>query len=99
MTRVCADDFGLALKSLNSLKRQAPIFKLAARCAGLHLKPSKCVSIITIVELSDLLCQSIRNWLSINVPEFSDINIAESGKCLGRHLGTQADTRSFSAPH
>ena len=64
----------------------------------MHLKPFKCVLIITVVKLSDLLCQSIRSWLSTNVPEFSDIIIAESGKFLGWHLGTQADTRSFSAP-
>ena len=83
VTRICADDFGSALKSLLTLKYQAPIFKLAASCAGLHLKPSKCVLIITIVKLSDLLCQSIRNWLSTNVPEFSDIIIAESGKMAG----------------
>ena len=70
VTRICADDFGSALKSLSTLKYQAPIFNLAARCAGLHLKPSKCVLIITVVKLSDHLCQSIRSWLSINVPDF-----------------------------
>ena len=98
MTRICADDFGSALKSLNILKYQAPIFKLAASCAALHLKPSKCVLITTVVKLSELLGQSIRSWLATNVPEFSGIIIAESGKFLGWHLGTQADTRSFSAP-
>ena len=80
------------------MKYQAPIFNLAARCAGLHLKPSKCVLIITVVNLSDHLCQSTRSWLSINVPDFSDIIIADSGKFLGWHLGSQAATRSSSAP-
>ena len=50
VTRICADDFGSALKSLLTSKYQAPIFNLAARCAGLHLKPSKCVLIITVVK-------------------------------------------------
>ena len=70
VTRVRADDFGSALKSLLSLKYQAPIFDLAARCAGLHLKPSKCVLIVTVLKLSKWLIQSIRNWLSIKVLQF-----------------------------
>ena len=98
VTRICADDFGSALKSLLSLKYQAPIFRLAASCAGLHLKPSKCVLIITAVKLTCSLVQSIRNWLSINVPQFSNIIIAESGKFLGWHLGRQSATLSFPAP-
>ena len=36
VTRVCADDCGPAIKRNLSLKYQAPIFDLAARCAGLH---------------------------------------------------------------
>jgi len=98
VTRICADDFGSALKSLNSLKYQAPIFDLAARCAGLLLKPAKCVLIITILKLTPLLIQSIRNWLAVNVPQFSNIVIAESGKFLGWHLGRHAATLSFAAP-
>ena len=41
VTKVRADDLGSALKSLLTLKVQAPIFALAARCAGLHLNPAK----------------------------------------------------------
>ena len=98
MTRICADDFGSALKSLKSLKYRAPIFDLAARCAGLHLKPTKCVLIVTILRLTPWLIQSIRNWLAANVPQFSNIVIAESGKFLGWHLGNQSATLSFAAP-
>ena len=47
VTRACADGFGSALKSLDILRRQASIFDLAAKCAGLILKPAKCVLIIT----------------------------------------------------
>ena len=79
VTRICADDFGSALKSLLTLKYQAPIFNLAARCAGLHLKPSKCVLVITVVKLSNHLCQSIRSWLSINVPDFRTLLLLIQG--------------------
>ena len=85
VTRVYADDFGSALRSFLSLKYQAPIFDLAARCAGLHLKPSKCVLIITICNLPEQLVSRIRAWLLVNVTEFVDIIIACSGKFLGWH--------------
>ena len=38
VTRSCADDIGSALKELRWFKRQASIFALAAKVAGLHLK-------------------------------------------------------------
>ena len=98
VTRVCADDFGSALTSLLVLKRQASIFDVAARCAGLILKPSKCVLIVTVLRLSPLLIQSIRNWLAVNVPQFVNIVIAESGKFLGWHLGRHSATLSYAAP-
>ena len=98
VTRVCADDFGSALKNLLSLSIQAPIFDLASSCAGLFLKPSKCVLIITACNLTPFLIQCIRNWLSLNVPQFSDIIIADSGKFLGWHLGRHSATLSFAAP-
>ena len=97
VTRVCADDFGSALKSLNTLRRQESIFDLAAKCVGLVLKPAKCVLIITVLRLSPLLIQSIRNWLAVNVPQFSNIVIAESGKFLGWHLGRHSAILSYAA--
>ena len=80
------------------MKRQASIFRLAASCAGLHLKPAKCVLIVSACNLSEHLIASIRNWLNINVPEFKDIIIAESGKFVGWILGRQSATLSFAAP-
>ena len=97
-TRVCADDFGSALKSLYRIKCQASIFKLAGKVAGLFLKPSKCVIIVSCTELSDELEAAIKLWLSINVPEFVDFSIASSGKYLGYYLGRDSEHRSFDAP-
>ena len=77
--RICADDFGSALRSLSVLKTQSRVFFLAARCAGLHLKPSKCVLIITACNLTDHLVSAIRAWLLVHILEFADIIIASSG--------------------
>ena len=79
VTRICADDFGSALRCLSGLRTQAKAFFLAARCAGLHLKPKKCVLIITACNLTEWLISAIRNWLVVNVPEFAEITIADSG--------------------
>jgi len=98
ITRVCADDFGSALRALNSLKTHASIFKLARDVAGLHLKPSKCVLIITCIKLDDITRFAIRNWLRENVPEFSEFLIQESGKYLGWHLGNNSRITSFKDP-
>ena len=65
VTRICADDFGSALKCLSSLRTQASIFRVAAKYAGLNLKPVKCVLIVSACELSEHLITSIRNWLGI----------------------------------
>ena len=83
---------------LQDLKTQASIFRLAGTCAGLHLKPAKCVLIISACNLSEHLVASIRNWLIINLPAFKDIIIAESGQFLGWYLGRQSATLSFAAP-
>ena len=98
VTRICADDFGSALKCLSSLRTQASIFRVAAKYAGLILKPVKCVLLVTACELSGHLITSIRNWLGINVPEFKDIIIASSGNFLGWTLGRQSATLSWEAP-
>ena len=97
-TIICADDSGSALNCLTALKTQASNFCLAARCAGLHLKPAECVLIITACDLSEHLSAFIRNWLRIHAPEFKCAIIAESVKFLGCYLGWQSATLSFGAP-
>ena len=53
---------------------------------------------MTVFKLSNWLIQGIRHWLSINVPQFADIMIPNSGKFLRWHLGRQAATLCFAAP-
>ena len=97
-TRICADDFGSALRRLRSIKTHASIFRLAKKVAGLCLKPSKCVLIFTCFILDDGKAQLVRNWLRDNVPEFAEFIIADSGKYLGWYLGADSIFRSFQAP-
>jgi hypothetical protein len=98
VTRVCADDFGSALKTLSALKNQAAIFRAASGITGLHLKPSKCVLIISCVELTDFVREAVTNYVKANVPDFGDFRIQASGKYLGWHLGRDSEELSFADP-
>ena len=97
-TRICADDFGSALRHLNGLKTQASIFRAASAITGLHLKPSKCVLIVSCVALSDFVLNAITNWINENVPDFKEFRIQCTGKYLGWHLGLDSETVSFRDP-
>ena len=97
-TRVCADDFGSALKALHVIKTQASIFRLASRITGMRLKPAKCVIIISGCELTQSLIQAVRSWLKANVPDFQDFSITNAGKYLGWYLGRNSIALSFAAP-
>ena len=97
-TRVCADDFGSALKMLKSLKRQASIFRMCSKVSGLQLKPVKCVLVFTGIELTNSIIFAIRNWLKKHIPEFADFKIQSSGKYLGWYLGKNSVKLSFEAP-
>ena len=95
---IFADDFGSVLKQLERLRTQASIFKLAGEVAGLFLKPSKCIIIVTCCPLSDFLVDAIRAWLAREIPAFKDFIIASSGKYLGWHLGVNGTGLSFNTP-
>ena len=97
-TRVCADDFGSALAALRHIKRHASIFKQAAAVSGLHLKPSKCVIVVSGCELTLDLVHGIKKWLLTNVPSFAEFSTASSGKYLGWYLGRDSAITSFAAP-
>ena len=98
VTRVCADDFGSALRCLKALRTQASIFKVAAEVAGLHLKPSKCVIVVSCLQLTQVLEELIRDWLVLHVPAFAKFKIQSSGKYLGWFLGVNSVHLSFQAP-
>ena len=98
VTRVCADDIGSALRRLETLKKQASIFKVADKVCGLKLKPVKCVLIFSAFDLTAEFVVAVREWLRVNIPAFAHFDIACSGKYLGWHLGRAGDTLSFTDP-
>ena len=69
-TRICADDFGSCLSAFSHLRTQHYIFYLASQVAGLHLKPEKCVIVVSGVPLTPQVKEAIRAWLVQNVPRF-----------------------------
>ena len=98
VTRVCADDFGSAMRALTVLKQQSRIFKIAALVAGLHLKCVKCVLVFSGTEVTEFFEQRVRQWLRDNIPEFASFRIASSGKYLGWVLGRNFCFLSFQEP-
>ena len=98
VTRVCADDFGSALRHLRILRVHASIFRLAAKTTGLLLKPEKCVLIFSLDSLTPATIRVIKDWLKLNVPDFAEFIIAPAGKYLGWYLGRNAVTLSFASP-
>ncbi len=97
-TCVCADDISSALKSLDTLRIQHSIFRLAARVSNMHLKPSKCFIIVSCVQLTPELIYCIRSWLATNLPEWKDFSIVPKGKYLGVFLGRDAIKESYAGP-
>ena len=96
--RICADDFGSALKHLETIKKQFSVFKLASQVSGLDLKPEKCVISVSIVEHIKLVENAIREWLRVNVFEFASFLIQRSGEYFGWILGRDSINLSFKEP-
>ena len=72
-TCICAGDVGSCLKSLRVLKTQYNVWRLAAKVAGLVLKPSKCFIVVTCIPLAPFVKQSIANWLRDEIPAWKDM--------------------------
>jgi len=97
-TRICANDFGSALSALSHIRSHDSIFHLAGQVAGLHLKPAKCVLVVTGVPLTDSLKEAIREWFRNNVPRFAEFTIADCGKYLGVWLGRNLVKNTLQGP-
>ena len=93
VARICADDFGSALRSLKVLKTQGSI-KYCCCCqvcrAALETFEACLDHDIAACHLTEHLVPSIRARLSVNVLELVNISIAESGNFLGWQLGRQS---------
>ena len=97
-TRVCADDIGCVLRRLAHLARLLPIFKVAQRFAGLHLKPAKCVIVPLGNKFSDQLRNTLQQWLRYNIPRWEFFTISATGKYLGFALGPSARNETWTKP-
>jgi len=95
--RACADDIGVALRTLSQFKLMEPVFKLASKYAGLTLKPKKCV-LIPLVPMTPGLYDSIRKWLHNEIPDWSNFRIDHAGKYLGFMLGPSAMVQQWASP-
>eukprot|EP00973_Karenia_brevis_P068242 9495201-Karenia_brevis.AAC.1 len=63
---LCADDIAAVLNSWRHLIHLHKIFILADKCAGLRLKPIKCVLVPLSAPVSPSLLESLRDFLACN---------------------------------
>ena len=52
---------------------QESIFDLTGPLAGFFLKPSKCVLVVSCIELSDIVKAFVRRWIEVHVLQFSNM--------------------------
>ncbi len=62
------------------------------------LKPSRCVIIVAVVELTDDLGQAIKERVRLNIPAWADFQVVTAAKYLGMVLGCNSSSLSFADP-
>ena len=72
------------------------VWKIASRVAGLVLKPSKCFLVVTCVPLTPTVRQAIAEWLRIEIPAWTNMQIVDSGKYLRVFLGVGGFEKTFN---
>jgi len=63
------------------------LFAQIKAVSGLSLKPSKCILIITCLQVCPTLSISIKDWLKLNLPGWENFEIRNNGKYLGVWIG------------
>jgi hypothetical protein len=96
--RACADDVGAALRRLSDLATLHKLFSEFRSVSLLTLKPTKCVIIMTVCDLSDGNLELIRQWLAVHIPDWKHMKIQGSAKYLGMHLGPEAGAVQWDKP-
>jgi hypothetical protein len=86
-TCICSDDVGSALRALKHLKKQYMIWKIAAKVAGLVLKPSNCFLVVTCVPLTPVVKHAIETWIRNEIPAWKHMQVVDHGNYLGVFLG------------
>ena len=72
----------------------APIFRLAAKVAGLQLNSTKCV-IVPLAAPASTCSTSIQQWLTEHIIDWGEFHISDVGKYLGVILGPLAGELSW----
>lgn len=97
-TRVCADDIGAVMDDMASLKVYKSTFDTMACCAGLKLKPPKCILVPLWRPFSVHVASLLRDVLSATIPEWGSFKIEATVKYLGLTLGPASDEHSWASP-
>jgi len=85
--RACADDVGAALKTIWGLLPMKDIFDDLEACAGLTLKPKKCVIVPTGEPLSQQVVDFIKGFLNEFLPQWAAFKVASNSTYLGFFMG------------
>ena len=98
VVRGCADDIGAALASYKLLRLLKPAFDKAFLFAGLRLNDIKCTLVPLCFADFRGASNEIRQWLSVELPDWQGFSIQESGKYLGMWIGPSASDKSWDKP-
>ena len=90
--RACADDLGLVLRHLRTLRALVRLFSGFERASGLALKISKCVLVPLARQPWAALAADVQRWLCTEVPAWSAFCVSRAAKYLGAHIGPGAHT-------
>ena len=95
--RACADDLGGALSSYKFLPLVVPVFQAAFNFAGLALKASKCIIVPTANQDLEQAAISIKAWLRVHIPAWSEFSVKGASRYLGVFLGPKSASLNWSA--
>ena len=95
--RACADDVGMALRSLRSLKTVRYWFDRFQKVSGLVLKPPKCVIVLLNVHAGPMNVDAVKSWLGENCGDWSTFKVGDKGKYLGVFPGPKAGSAQWDA--
>ena len=87
--RACADDVAVVVPYLSQLLEIARTFQQAETETGLVLGPAKCV-VIPLIHFSTPVERLMKEWLSLNIPQWAEFKVAGQALYLGVPIGPAA---------
>ena len=83
ISRAFADDISTVIATLHTLPKIEKVFATVKRMSNLGIKVKKCVLMPLGEPFSDTLVRTVRGFLEIAVPNWSEFDIASAGEYLG----------------